>query len=277
MLGLRGWRVGAWEYLKWGHFTPIYKDQSGDGKEKLVACRVLIYAGEDEQYYTFVTPEAYRVTKDWMDLRERSGESINRDSWVMREFWNDRIRKGGNHRGARIDAPRILSLQGIETQLNRAWATQGVRGKLGDGSGRRRHAFSQAHVFRKYFKTMAEGAGMKSINVETLMGHSIGVSDSYYHPREDDLLQDYIQAIPALTFESYTANADEVALLKAKDALNSDAIATLMAELEKQKQELELLKVENARLRNLPGPSIGHELEQMQGRLDELRKMVGRE
>ena len=196
-----GWRVGAWEYLKWGHFTPICRDLDRDGEEELVACRVLIYAGEDEQYYTLITPEAYVVTKDWIDLRERSGETINRDSWVMRDLWNDRVRKGGNHQGAKIEAPKRLSLQGIETQLNRAWLTQGVRARL-EGE-RRRHAFSQAHVFRKYFKTTAEGAGMKSINVETLMGHSIGVSDSYYRPREDDLLQDYLQAIPALTFESH--------------------------------------------------------------------------
>ena len=196
-----GWRVGAWEYLKWGHFTPICRDLDRDGEEELVACRVLIYAGEDEQYYTLITPEAYVVTKDWIDLRERSGETINRDSWVMRDLWNDRVRKGGNHQGAKIEAPKRLSLQGIETQLNRAWLTQGVRARL-EGE-RRRHAFSKAHVFRKYFKTTAEGAGMKSINVETLMGHSIGVSDSYYRPREDDLLQDYLQAIPALTFESH--------------------------------------------------------------------------
>jgi len=40
---------------------------------------------------------------------------------------------------------------------------------------------------------------MKPINVETLMGHSTGISDSYYRPTEKELLQDYLKAIPLLT------------------------------------------------------------------------------
>jgi hypothetical protein len=40
---------------------------------------------------------------------------------------------------------------------------------------------------------------MRSINVESLMGHSIGVSNSYYRPTEDKLLDDYLKAIPFLT------------------------------------------------------------------------------
>ena len=63
---------------------------------------------------------------------------------------------------------------------------------------KRRHDFS-VHGFRKYFKTRAEQAGMKPINVEILMGHSVGISDSYYRPTENELLQDYIRVIDALT------------------------------------------------------------------------------
>lgn len=40
---------------------------------------------------------------------------------------------------------------------------------------------------------------MKPINVELLMGHSTGISDSYYRPNENDLLQDYLNAVPELT------------------------------------------------------------------------------
>lgn len=39
---------------------------------------------------------------------------------------------------------------------------------------------------------------MKPINVETLMGHSTGISDSYYRPNENELLNDYLKAIPEL-------------------------------------------------------------------------------
>jgi hypothetical protein len=40
---------------------------------------------------------------------------------------------------------------------------------------------------------------MKSINIEKLMGHSIGISDSYYRATEGELLDDYLKAITFLT------------------------------------------------------------------------------
>ena len=40
---------------------------------------------------------------------------------------------------------------------------------------------------------------MNFINVEFLMGHSLGISDSYYKPAEKDVLADYVKSIDALT------------------------------------------------------------------------------
>jgi hypothetical protein len=40
--------------------------------------------------------------------------------------------------------------------------------------------------------------GMKPINVETLMGHSTGISDSYYRPTQKDHLDDYLKAVDQL-------------------------------------------------------------------------------
>ena len=42
---------------------------------------------------------------------------------------------------------------------------------------------------------------MKSINIELLMGHNIGVSGHYYKPTEQEVLQDYVKAIDALTID----------------------------------------------------------------------------
>jgi hypothetical protein len=38
-----GFRVGAWDYLKWGHVIPI--ERNG----KIIAAKVIIYSGEDEE------------------------------------------------------------------------------------------------------------------------------------------------------------------------------------------------------------------------------------
>ena len=43
---------------------------------------------------------------------------------------------------------------------------------------------------------------MKSINIEVLMGHSIGISDSYYKITEDELLTEYLKTIKHLTLSN---------------------------------------------------------------------------
>jgi hypothetical protein len=46
-------------------------------------------------------------------------------------------------------------------------------------------------------------AGMKSINIEKLMGHSLGMStNSYYRATSDEILKDYLKAVPFLTISS---------------------------------------------------------------------------
>ena len=41
---------------------------------------MIVYAGEDEEYFTFISPEAWRALKDWMNYRETSGEQINNNA-----------------------------------------------------------------------------------------------------------------------------------------------------------------------------------------------------
>ena len=45
-----GIRLGAWDYLKWGDIRPIEKEGKG-----IVAAKMIVYAGEDEEYYTFIS------------------------------------------------------------------------------------------------------------------------------------------------------------------------------------------------------------------------------
>ena len=56
-----GIRIGAWDCLQWKHVTPLHK-----GNEEIVAAKLLIYPGDQEEYYTFITPEAYTTLKEWI-------------------------------------------------------------------------------------------------------------------------------------------------------------------------------------------------------------------
>lgn len=197
-----GFRLGAWDYLKWGHVKLV------ESEGRVVAARVVIYAGEDEEYVTFISAEAYQELVKWMKQRVDAGETITEDSWLMRDLWDTRIAKG---RG-KISEPKQLTSMGVKRLIERAHWAQGLRKKL--DKGKRRHPYQAVHSLRKWYKTRCELAGMKPINVETLMGHSVGISDSYYRPTETELLEDYTKAIPLLTFNKEKQLSQEVEKLK---------------------------------------------------------------
>ena len=179
-----GIRVGAWDYLRWKDVIPIKINNV------IVAAKLIVYSEDPEQYESLITPEAYNELKKWMDFRETHGEKITGESWLMRDLWDvQKFSRGW------VTVPKKLKSSGVKRLIERALKVQGVRGDLPEG--KRRHEFQTDHGFRKFFKTIAEKK-MKSINVEKLMGHSMGISDHYYRPLDEDLVSDYLQAVPLL-------------------------------------------------------------------------------
>lgn len=77
-----GIRLGAWDYLKWSHIRPIKKDG------EIVAAKIIVYAGEEDEYFSFISKEAHEALVDWVHFREISGETIDENSWLMRDLWD---------------------------------------------------------------------------------------------------------------------------------------------------------------------------------------------
>ncbi len=82
--------------------------------------------------------------------------------------------------------------------INDAWKIQGVREKNGDEN---RYPFKSLHGFRKFFETECQKV-VKSINVSILMSHDTGITQHYYKPKEEELLEDYLRASDLLTINS---------------------------------------------------------------------------
>ena len=59
-----GIRIGAWDDLRWKNVKPI-EDENG----RVLAAKLTVYVGDPEEYYSFISPEAYHAFKDWMDFR----------------------------------------------------------------------------------------------------------------------------------------------------------------------------------------------------------------
>ncbi len=180
-----GIRIGAFETLVWKHITPKFNKSN-----EIIAAKIIVYPNDREKYYSFLTPECYNSVKEWMDYRVACGESITKESFVMRDIWQN-----GDMEGAKN--PKPLNSFAITRLLNRAWQAQKIRPQL--QKGEKRHEFKTAHGFRKYFKTQTEQARISSAMIEIMMGHSLGVSSSYMKPTEDSLLNEYLIAIDYLT------------------------------------------------------------------------------
>ena len=197
-----------------------------------------------------------------MEYRKESGEKIDSNSWLMRQLWN--TKEGHYHHGTIKDASKLKS-SGVKRLIEDALWTQGIRKK--SNLKRNRYEFQTDHGLRKWFKTRCEIAGMKSINIEKLMGHSIGISDSYYRATENELLDDYLKAVPLLTIsnehslqkqmedavkqsrendvniKSELREKDQaLAALAEKDSMNTDALSALSEKVMNLMREIEILK-----------------------------------
>ena len=54
-----GIRVGAWDFLKWKHIIPV--ERIG----QIIAAKLIVYAGKEDEYFRFITPEAYLELEKW--------------------------------------------------------------------------------------------------------------------------------------------------------------------------------------------------------------------
>jgi hypothetical protein len=223
-----GIRLGAWDYLRWGDIRPIEIDG------KVVAAKIIVYAGEDDEYFSFISLEAFNELQNWMKYRESSGELINDNSWLMRDLWDTRVPQG---RGL-VTHPKKLASLGIKRLMERAIWAQHLRKKL--EPGKKRHPYQANHSLRKWFKTRCEMSGMKPINIEKLMNHSCGISDNYYRITPSELLEDYLKAIDLLTI-----NSDKLILQKQVLELkekSKDSEYIIKAKLQDKDDEIKIIK-----------------------------------
>jgi hypothetical protein len=226
-----GIRIGAWDYLQWKHVKPISNDEG-----KIIAAKLIVYSGDSEEYYCFITPEAYTSLKEWMDFRASYGEKITGQSWVMRDLWQTTNMNYSTKLGF-ATYPKKLKSSGIKRIIERALWEQGLRSSLPNGV--KRHEWKAAHGFRKFYKSRAEQV-MKPINVELTMGHDIGVSASYYKPTEHEILKDYLKAVDILTISNDSAVLQkEVAELQQK---SNDNEYIIRGKLQEKDEEMKSMK-----------------------------------
>jgi hypothetical protein len=218
--------------MKWKHITAIRNEN-----DDIITAKLVVYPNEPEEYFTFMTPEAYNAVKEWMDFRTCFGEEITGESWILRNTWQ-KVMPRYSHRIGLAKYPKQFKSTGIKTLVGRALQIQGIRPKLDLSNGEKNHDWKTLHSFRK-FKTQTERA-MKSLNVEILIGHDIGLANSYYKPSEQELLADYIKSVDLLTIQNDGSKFEkQVKELKEKSKDNEYLIK---AKLQEKDEEIQTLK-----------------------------------
>jgi hypothetical protein len=140
-----GIRVGAWNYLKVKHITPIRK---GDVTLAWMVVYAEQYRGKSKQYSTLITPEAYHYLQEYLALRTAAGEKITGESWVVRDIWQmTSIKRGGNYGLATI--PIQLEAYGVKKCIDDALWTSGIR-----ITPSKHHEFKECHGLQNISKPM---------------------------------------------------------------------------------------------------------------------------
>ena len=184
LLASSGIRAGSFEY-----FTVRDLKLLDEGIGLLT-----VYRDENEEYQTFVSTECIEHFKAYKSERERAGEKIIDNSPLVRQEVNL----------AEYTEPRKLTVYALEKMLYYQWHRIGIVDR----------DFKQVHGFRKYFKTHLEASGMKTINVEMLMGHASGLSENYYRPSVEEMKKEYVQYQSALLINEATEAKKDIAKLR---------------------------------------------------------------
>ncbi|MGH9976215.1 MAG: tyrosine-type recombinase/integrase [Nitrososphaeraceae archaeon] len=151
--------------------------------------KVQVYARTRDKYTTFTTSECYNAIQEYLNFRKRYGEELLLKDKPKPPLFRKHFNK---------EDPFIINVPKPLSDVSVKKAVDGVLKK----SGVKTSECMRSHAFRKGFKSICEQSGMKSINVEMLLGHDIGVSGHYYKPTDDDLLNDYMtHAADALTID----------------------------------------------------------------------------
>jgi hypothetical protein len=235
-----GMRLGGFQGLTDGCITPIHEEKSG----KLLAAHVVVYKGSDDEYDTFVSPEAYHTYEEYRNLRTKFGEKISKNSPVLLRRFD--VSQDG--RNAIIDNSKNLALPTLAGIIKTVAYKAGVREaseKYND-----RYNIKIAHGFRKFFsstlsniKTPDGRNAIDFIKKEWLLGHSLtGIHTLEENYNRNDrvklLLEEYLKAVKELTISDEERLKVEVKKLQT-DISNMKTVEVQLAAKDKEIQALE--------------------------------------
>ena len=127
-------------------------------------------------YYCYCNVETANAIDGYLKDRTDKGEILQNDSPLFRDL-----------RTLNVKNVKSLTSYNVKYIVGRVVDRSEIRSTFQfTGEAKR------SKGLRKYYKTTAELAGMKPINVELTHGHSVGTAGHYFRATESEVLQDYM-------------------------------------------------------------------------------------
>jgi integrase len=236
-----GMRLGGFQGLTDGCIKPIYDEKTA----KLLAAHVIVYKGTDDEYDTFISPEAYHAYDEYRNLRIKFGEKISKNSPILLRRFD--ISPDG--KAAAIDNTKPLALSTIAGILITVAYKAGIREASENYNDR--YNIKIAHGFRKYFSSTLsnikapDGSGRNAIDFikkEWLLGHALTgihtLEENYNrNDRVNMLLEEYLKAVREVTISDEERLQVEVKKLQT-DISNMKTVEVQLAAKDKEIEDI---------------------------------------
>jgi integrase len=192
LLASTGMRIGAIPGLRLRNIEKVEIDAATS------IYKITVYEGFKEEYITFTTPECTVAINSYLKMRERYGEKLNSNSFLIREQFDIRDPFA-------ISKCKEVKANTLTGKLIDLAVRAGIRQKEvleGKPHGTIRNDVPIAHGFRKFFTTQLVKSDVKSELRWLLEGHNLKANDpAYVRTQEEDLLEQYQKGIDNLTID----------------------------------------------------------------------------
>ena len=235
-----GMRLGGFVGLRDGDIRPIYDEVTG---KKLIAAHVVVYKGTDDEYDTFISPEAFSTYQEYRNLRMKFGEVITKKSPILLRRFD--ISPDG--KTAVLDNTKPVALSTVAGIIRTVAYKAGIR-EVSENY-KDRYNIKIAHGFRKFFNTTLSNIRTKDgrlaidfIRKEMMMGHALmnihALEENYNRAdRPKMLLEDYLKAVSELTISDEERMKVEVKKLQT-DISNMKSVEIELSEKDKEIQSM---------------------------------------
>jgi len=242
ILSSTGMRVGAVHHLRLKDLRRWTIDEKGN-----YIYQIQVYSSSSRyHYYTFCTPECALAIDNYLEFRRRYGEKLIKTETGWAPSNTHLIIRAFNKRSYYHNSLPITCRSSITRNiLVPKLESLGLRTKYMNSANsikksiqQQRNDLHPCHSFRVFAITQMQRAKIDKTVREMLVGHSIGLDKFYFKPQEEEIFQEYLKAIDALSIINENRLKKQIKEFEVNNGINENYIKIKLHEKDEQIKSL---------------------------------------